>query len=152
MKKSGAVSQKAHRDYGESEKSWKFEKTAPRIKAAGNRPQDPILAGKNTSRAFQRLFWITLKVPELREKWIFLSPAIDFFRENGHKKSGRKCSWGSITFCRVDLFSRKTFFWKALENPLKGLERSIWVWGGRFLAYDSVKRVLTESADHSQPL
>ena len=71
MKKSGAVSQKAHRDHGKSEVSWKFEETAPRIKAAGHRPQDPTLAGKSTSKAFQRLSRIGLKVPELGEKLIF---------------------------------------------------------------------------------
>ena len=58
----------------------KFHKIECSLKAAGNHPQNPILAGKNTSRAFQRLSRFGLKVPELREKWIFLSPAIDFLQ------------------------------------------------------------------------
>ena len=65
LEKSGAVSQKNHREGDDHEKSWKFEKTAPRIKTAGNHPQDPILAGKSISRDFQRLSRIALKLPEI---------------------------------------------------------------------------------------
>ena len=50
-------------------------------KTAANRLDYPILAGKSICWAFQRVSRIALKVPELREKWVFLSSAADFFEK-----------------------------------------------------------------------
>ena len=50
-------------------------------KTAANRPGDPTLAGNSICWAFQRVSRIALKVPELREKWIFLSSTAEFFEK-----------------------------------------------------------------------
>ena len=79
LEKSAAVSQKSHREGVRYVKSRKILKTASRIKVTGNRPQDPILAGKSISRAFQCVSRIILKLPELREKLFFLSSDAHFW-------------------------------------------------------------------------
>ena len=98
LEKSGAVSLKIHRGFFRLIKSWKLEKIDCSSKTAGNRPEDPILAEKSISWPFQCVPRIALKVHEVGEKWIFVSPTANFF-----EKIRQNCRPEKSVFCYLFL-------------------------------------------------
>ena len=91
-------------------KSREIGKTDCSFKAAGNHTQDPILAGKSISLAFQRLSRITLKLPELREKLTFLSPGDDFSVLNRTKFCSWKIRFSLFIFTTANIFGNGVYF------------------------------------------